>query len=194
MADPLSNTKSKEQESVAYHEAGHIVVATVLEFHIEDREKSMVVCESGLGKSFYKPTLIPCDDPGSTRRRIIALHAGLIAQRQFLPTCSDRYGDGDGQEISNLLEDMYGSPTEKANQLRTETHRECRDIVEIKLHSRAIEALATELWKKPWTESANTTDPCGPAREKWLGAKEIVEILQGIGLSARLCKSGIIRD
>jgi hypothetical protein len=191
LTNPLSNTKS--QESVAYHEAGHVVVASVLNFGIEDREKTLTICESGQGISHYQPTLVPGDECASTRKRIIALYAGLIAQRRFFPTCLDKYAQGDNEEIRDLVGNLYGGPdTAKAKHLLAETHRECGELVD--LHFRAIKALASEVWKKPWKDTVVATPPCMQTREKWLGAKEIVEILKEFELPVNLCKAKLIRD
>jgi hypothetical protein len=136
----------KQLKSVAYHEAGHIVVAAAQGLPL--RKTGLWMDQDGNGEACYKmkePDGSNDVGPDACRERtIIATCAGEIAQRKFAPEypVSVPY---DSEQIRKLMEEMY--PRRDVQHIhRTELYE--RSSVLVAKHWRAIEAIAEAIWNK----------------------------------------------
>lgn len=104
-------------KSVAYHEAGHAVVAAV---------KGLSLCEAGMhvdsqanGVAFTfrrnpgDPNNAPADID-QRERSIIMVYAGKIAQEKFAPFSTSALSSGDDAVAEALLDEMYSPPKSEA--------------------------------------------------------------------------------
>jgi hypothetical protein len=179
------------RESVAYHEAGHVVVAAALGMRLS--RHGIHLGEDANGMSYYeyrKPKKF-FDGPSGISRdhTLIALYAGLIAQRKFYPKCSVE-GYSDDQNLIDLLvqevdaEDFSGSASLTA---QLDLPKESRKVVN--QHWAAIKAVAKALWDTPdKPRNLNEPEPCWSQSmsEKMLDGQNIVEILRGFGIYTSL--------
>ena len=173
----------KHVESVAYHEAGHMVVAAVLGFPLSRR--GLRIDEKGLGLASYKKP-----DPKScnTRREniIIVANAGLIEQMKFYGAdskeCRTDGANSDHREIESLLDIQYPSPPFTARGKEWSVAREnlrqrSEELVEHR-HWATIETLAKALLHKDWVHGTSSERRWSwQPREKSIEGKEVRDIL-----------------
>lgn len=176
-------------KSVAYHEAGHSVIAAV---------ENLALCEAGIhvdskvnGVAFTlrrNP-----DDQSDTRadieqreRSIIMLYAGNIAQEKFCPFSPWEGSLGDGTVAEALLSEMY-SPPKSADWCTAQERLWGESYRLVHKHWKAIETLAEALWSKPMVPLVDL----GPlsfhsqdSHEKWMSGYEVKALLEPFGILA----------
>jgi hypothetical protein len=187
-------------KSVAYHEAGHVVVAAVLGLRLHARG-SIRTDRQGKGEAHYdrrKPgTKSGFDLQG--KHTVVANYAGLIAQQKFHPSCSTLCANDDEEKSRHLLIEMYerGQKGPKADFIAAvaavaatehQYRNEARMLVEH--YWCAITALAEALWQVP----ADKFDDDAEAGCDWiidprnkqsrLDAAEVAHILKPHGVDA----------
>lgn len=180
----------KYPESVAYHEAGHIVVAAVQGMRIS--RYGVRVDNSGLGISYYetrKPKRTSTAPCAATREQtIIAAKAGLMAQQMFHPDCSIEGAADDNARIDELLDEIrseeeFSFLEVEYAKAQIETHEEAQRLV--KLHWFAIELLGRSLWTEKETQiSLDQPNPKWTTREKerLLLGERIAEMLKPLAI------------
>lgn len=182
------------RESVAYHEAGHVVVATVQGLQLS--RYGIRLRDDGTGISYYKfrkPKRF-YDGPSEISREhtLIALYAGLISQQVFYPDCSTQGANDDQNLIDLLLQDMDAQDTFPSLALASlvaqiELKKESQKLVD--KHWPAIVALATALWETPdKPRDFDEPEPDSPQSqfEKMLGGRRVAEILQPFGITVSI--------
>ena len=185
-------------ESVAYHEAGHTVVAAALGLGLN--RYGIKVDDVGNGISYYekrKPeSLRGVDTRGE--HTVISIFAGLIAQRKFHAGCSDKYASRDREHIDKLLSDMYipksfqgpeafDSSCELLESAKVKLRTEPKRLVDE--HWMAIRDLANALWgRSPTPRESDEPDKCWSQSlvERTIDGAGIVAILQTHGISASI--------
>jgi hypothetical protein len=181
---------TKYVESVAYHEAGHAVIAAIQQIPLKDR--GIRIDQKGSGFSHYKATKPNGSrNLGSEARReatIRSVQAGFIAQERFYLRFNDRLPPSgacwDTNDINALIEEMY-SDRATCEDAKFRLWNEAKELVE--RHWMAIEALAQALLKKEWSSQA---PPPGERRwstqlrEKKMERLEIVALLKEFQISA----------
>jgi hypothetical protein len=183
---PQLNARSdpKYPESVAYHEAGHIVVAAVQGIRIS--RHGVRVDDSGLGISYYETrrpkriSTVPC--VVTREQTIIAAKAGLMAQQKFYPDCSIEGAWDDDVTIYELLEEIRSEEESfleiEYMRAQTGTHEEAQRLVELRWP--AIELLGRSLWSQdetPFTHDQPNPGWTKKAKERRLSGQRIAEIL-----------------
>ena len=164
----------KYVESVAYHEAGHIVVAAAQGLPLG--KCGLRIDEMGAGLACYR-----CKQPdGSTNvgpdiwreRTILATFAGHFAHRKVYPPVAegDANAAGDFDHVDKLLQEMY-SANDVRRAARDELCKRSEELVE--QHWGAIAALAKTLWARNWSPKV----PVGKSREKHVTREEVVSLL-----------------
>jgi hypothetical protein len=186
---PLLNALSDPRypESVAYHEAGHIVVAAIQGMRIS--RHGVRVDNAGLGISYYetrKPKRISTAPCAVTREQtIIAAKAGLMAQQMFHSDCSIEGAVDDNDRIDELLAEIRTEeefpPLEiEYTTALIDTHREAQRLV--KLHWPAIELLGRSLWSRdetPFAHDQPNPEWTKKEKERLLLGHQIAEVLGG---------------
>jgi hypothetical protein len=175
----------KYPESVAYHEAGHIVVAAVQGMRIS--RHGVRIDNAGLGISYYetrKPKRISTAPCAATREQtIIAAKAGLMAQQKFHPDCSIEGAWDDDIRINELLDEIRSEeefPFLEVEYTRAliDTYREAQRLV--KLHWPAIELLGRSLWNQeeiPFALDQPNPEWTKKGKERLLLGYPVAEIL-----------------
>lgn len=176
-------------QSVAYHEAGHIVVAAVLGLRIS---RHGISCDGeGGGMSYYefrKPkswTAEPSEI--GIRETIVATLAGFIAQRKFYPECSPNGASDDENLVDALLKELLQDDFIGLDVLsRTQLEEEATTLVD--RHWVPITALASSLLTKQLTTREAEPNPTwsASATARKLHGAEIASILSNFGLLVRL--------
>lgn len=187
-------TDIRYRESVAYHEAGHVVVAAARGLplsrhgmHLDSDGRGMAYYKFRKTKRFYGgPSKISRDDT------LVATFAGLIAQQKFYPECSVLGADDDNNFIDEHFqemdaEDSFPSLSCASLMAQTELRQESEKLVE--RHWAAIIALATALLAEPDTPRySNEPDPNWSRSqfEKMLSGERIIAILEGFDIRASI--------
>jgi hypothetical protein len=166
---------------VAYHEAGHVVVAAKNGLKIKIRS-GMRIDDQGRGFAdiILRPPGMPDDYPLSREDSIIVLHAGVIAEQRFDPESEGLSSSCDSAWISELLKEMNPSPDP------TESKIASGALIEKSWC--AIESLAKELLRKElrvrpsgepshWSESS--VDRC-------LYGRDVESLLAPFGIAVKL--------
>jgi hypothetical protein len=184
--------EDKYVESVAYHEAAHVVVAAAQQIPL--RERGIRIDQKGSGFSHYE--VVKPD--GSTNlgaepkreKTIRSTQAGYIAQEKFYLRFFDRLppsGSSDDTDgINRLVEEMYSGRT-ICEDAKSKLFAEAHQLVE--QYWQAIEALAQTLLRKEWESQA---PPSGERRwstqlaQKKMDGAEVVALLQQYQISASL--------
>lgn len=176
-------------ESVAYHEAGHVVVAAVLGLRLG--RHGIRLDREGRGMSYYEfrsprswADAVPKIDIKAT---IVATLAGLIAQMKFYPECSTHGATDDETIVDLLLKEQHPNDIIGVETLaRMRLQKESVELVDE--HWSAIEAIAKALWAKQFTPRQIEPEPMWShsADEKVLDGLEIVSILADFHISAQL--------
>jgi hypothetical protein len=182
--------EDKYVESVAYHEAAHVVVAAVQQIPL--REGGIRIDQKGSG--FSHCGVVKPD--GSTKlgaepkreKTIRSTRAGYIAQERFYLRFFDRLppsgSSTDTDGINTLVEEMYSGKT-ACEDAKSKLFAEAQQLVE--KYWQAIEALAQTLLKKEWETQA---PPSGERRwstqlaQKKMDGAEVVVLLQQYQISA----------
>jgi hypothetical protein len=190
--DSYKIQEEKYAEGVAYHEAGHIVVAAVQRLPLS--EKGIRIDQQGAGISYYKIAR-PDGSVGLaadiTRERTIrSTQAGYIAQNRFYIRFYDRlpeYGANvDTDQVNALLDEMYPDRNTWFD-ANAKSFEESNALVDQQWQ--AIETLAQALWQKDWTTQA---PPSGERRwsrqlrQKKMDGGEIVALLRQFEIPAVL--------
>jgi len=180
LSDPLF------AESVAYHEAGHMVVAAAQ--GIKLRTHGIHVDGKGRGISYYEN--LGASGQGSSRERtqtIISLFAGLIAQQEFLPGCSSLCASDDIEKAEALLRTLVSPKApdldEELAKLRRRLYEESK--ASVTQFSVAIEGLAKALLQRPFTRR-QSDEP----EKRWSTCVEEKQI-DGEGVACILSRFGI---
>ena len=187
--------ENKYVESVAYHEAAHVVVAAAQQMPL--KERGIRIDQKGSGFSHYnvaKPD--GSTNLGSEPKRektIRSTQAGYIAQEKFYLRFCDRLppsgASNDTDGINKLVEEMY-SGRNVCEDAKGKLFTEAQQLVE--QHWQAIEALAQTLLNKEWKSQV---PPSGERRwstqmaEKKLDGSEVVVFLRQFQISASIQSS-----
>src|ERR1700704_1087485 len=180
------------RESVAYHEAGHIVVAAAQGLRLSRR--GIHLDSDGRGMAYYKYRKTKRFGPPEINREstIVATYAGLIAQKEFHPDCSIKGADTDGDSIGELLREMDAEDDSPflhlaSDAAKVELEKESERL--LKIHWAAIVAVATALLGEP--DTIRYSDEPEPywsllQYEKMLNGERIIEILKNFDIYASL--------
>jgi hypothetical protein len=148
----LELLKSKQVESAAYHEAGHMTAAIVQGMPI--REKGLLVDLHGNGCANYFER--PATDSGMTlhdmRERkftIIALFSAHAAQLRYYPECLRNEWSNDLIKISTLSRQIH--PADEAAEIAVRKELRVRANLLVDRYWLLIEELANVLLAKPYT-------------------------------------------
>jgi hypothetical protein len=180
-----SSPLALHRESATYHEAGHMVVAAVLNLLIG--RDGIHVDGCGQGYASYEPTESNGSSALEKERAIMSFLAGDLAKLRFYANCSTCHADM--LLARNLLREIY--PDEKSqSEAESRLRSEARALVE--QFWPAIEAVATAVWNKPWTpvpEEEKGRNGFVSNDERCLDGFEILGILERFGIKARLSVS-----
>jgi len=187
----LLNARAKE--SAAYHEAGHAVVAAILKMPI--KRYGIHVDGDGKGICYYHPprhfqSHLGAEERPETIRDgknvVIALFAGLTAQRKFYRNSSGRSASRDEEQANELLNHMYWNETDESKGIKTDELRErTRSIVTE--YWDAVEAVAREVWAAPWSDRTDEENPSwsDTKLERRIDGETVTQILRGRGIDAK---------
>ena len=135
-------------EEIAYHEAGHALVA--ITFNLPIKEIAIKTRKKSLGHTSYGD---PFADPSKASKeeklnyminKITASWAGYIAQSKFNSLADRFFASHDEKKANQLIEHMeLGTELEK--QLRTRTFLEAGILINNKKNWKIIESLVKEL-------------------------------------------------
>lgn len=186
MADMELNRATVDQyvKSAAYHEAGHTTAAVLQEMPL--RQRGIHVDSEGSGISYYWHRL-PGDlansenDQFERERTVIALYAGITAQRKFYPDCPEEDWASDRATICALLEEMH--PADPAARSAAQNNLEEKAEQLVSQNWPIIEGLASALVDRPYTpmppiEIEENWSHSKKKIEKWMQGTEVVEFLK----------------
>ncbi|HEY1801577.1 MAG TPA: hypothetical protein VGG46_11650 [Terriglobales bacterium] len=164
----------------AYHEAGHIIVATALGLDL--RPKGITLWEAGTdvmdGLAGY------WDHETDWDKNLQSVRAGQIAQWRKFPNADTSGAKPDNDYFFNVarehfpgsvVSDLWESTTEKAHAL-------------LQLHWAAVVEIAEALIAADWLPVPEKEHPLAK-RKKRLDGKQLMEILVKHGISARVRQS-----
>jgi len=181
---------SRQIESAAYHEAGHMTAAIVQAMPI--RAKGLHVDMAGNGVAYYFDR--PESDLGMTpldmRERkltIIALFAAHPAQLRFYPECQQNGWSKDLVRIETLSRQMHYSDEEGQIAIRKDLRDRANKLID--KHWLIVEGLAKTLLGKSGTpmslEEINGGWGVGPM-ERFMSGLEIVEFFAKHNIRAKI--------
>jgi hypothetical protein len=179
-------------KSAAYHEAGHITVAALQGMRL--RERGIHVDLEGSGISYYCHRL-PGDLANSERdqleraRTIIALYAGITAQRKFFPDCPEKDWASDKATICALLEEMHPAGAAARSAARNNLEKQAEQLVS--QNWPIIEGLAMTLLAMPETplppiEIKEKWSHGNKGTEKWMPGSEVGEFFRKFQIAASI--------
>ncbi len=177
--------------STSYHEAGH-TTAAVLQ-HLPLRKRGIHVDMEGSGISYYYHRAP--GDPGRSeknqlerKRTIIALYAGIAAQKKFFPQCPDEEAHtSDMATIRSLFEEMHPTDLAARSAAQADLERSAETLVEG--YWSIIDELASTLLGKqdiamPAVEIGEGWSRGKKRTEKCMSGMELVEFFKRRGISA----------
>jgi len=172
--------------SVAFHEAGHIVIAAVQGLSL--RVGGIQLDRWGNGIAWIvdrKPDGSTNVGPETEREKtIIALFAGRIAQSRAYG-CSTAGLKYDLPQLNSLLDEMYPSGSPEWWSARKSLCMESERLVG--LNWQAIESVALALWSKPDSQKpSDVGDFSSEQLQKHLSVAEIVEVLRQFQITASI--------
>jgi hypothetical protein len=152
----------KQEESAAYHEAGHMTAAVVQGMPIRASGLHVDLCGRGCADYFQR---LPGDngmtdrDQRERKRTIIALYAAHFAQLKFYPDCNQAGWRDDFGKIEGLFREMH--PDEQ-------THAGLQERAEklVDAHYSLIEELAKTLLSKECTAMSEEDKQWGLGLQK----------------------------
>jgi hypothetical protein len=159
-------------DEVAYHEAGHVVVASAVGLHLG---------ASGIqvwgGPYGYDGCAAICYEDQPWEKHLLCLRAGSKAQLKQFPSCSTMWSAG-GDE-SKTFEIVRKHFNGQWSDMDEKIDAEVDALLE--KHWGALEAIAQDVMESNW----KPTDDRPPAiRKKQLDGKTLVAILDKHGISA----------
>jgi hypothetical protein len=178
-------------ESIAYHEAGHVVVAAVLKRPLNSSGIHVDCVDRGV--SFYDYRKPDGDyfgpHAGTKEEAIIALRAGKIAQRKFYPECPvgilENCAALDEDTIQRLLRPEPGDSPELSSASDTDSLR-LRAETLVNDYWPVIKEVGRALWATPRSERNKALEPrtdwSESNTEKTLDGRRLQEILEGFDL------------
>lgn len=182
----MLNIDEKYVESVAYHEAVHMVVASAQGLCL--RNWGLCIDPLGAGLACYsyrQPDGSTNVGPDPSRERtIVATNAGYIAQNRFFPDCATFGAHCDANQVNALLDEMYSERNVWFDAKAELWKRSC-ELVD--RYWPAIDALAKALWAKEW-------QPQVPLERRWshqwpekrMEGEEVMNLLSQFEISAAL--------
>jgi hypothetical protein len=178
---------SKQIESAAYHEAGHMTAAIVQAMPIRATGLHVDLCGNGCADYFERSVgdiAVTELDHRERKLTIIALYAAHMAQLRFYPDCQQDGWRQDLAKIKGLIREMHLSD-EQAQAAQEELRERAKKLVDD--HWPIIEELAKTLLAKTYT-------PMSPEDTKWgtgplkrhMPGREIVEFFAGQNIGAKI--------
>jgi hypothetical protein len=164
-------------DETAYHEAGHIVVATVLELDL--RPKGITIWEAapnvmdGLAGYWNHDT--------DWEKNLQAVRAGQIAQWTKFPNTDTTGSKPDNDSFFRVAKERF--PETVASNLWENTSKEAHAL--LRLHWAVVIAIAETLITAEWLSVPEIEHPLAK-RKKHLDGKQLVQLLAKHGISARV--------
>jgi hypothetical protein len=192
---PLGTDNLELIENAAYHEAGHIVIATALRLALQGY--GIHIDKAGTGRSFYQfcnPEIqvgsshIPRGLLRKGESSIKSFFAGLIAQKEFCrreknSSCSDASAADDEDLVRMLVGNLFCRETLEWREAKSkELEGLATDLVG--KHWEAIKAVAKALLATHWVPPMPTQAGSRwlPTEEKRLTGTQITDILRPFGI------------
>jgi hypothetical protein len=186
---------SKQIESVAYHEAGHMTAAVVQSMPL--RESGLHVDLNGHGSAdfFARPEgdlgMTEADDR-DRKFTIIALQSAHMAQLRFYPDCQQDAWQHDLGRIERLTREMYTTGEEGQIAIARSKERAKRLVDD---HWPIIAELAKTLLSKACTPMSHEDTRWGSGSTKHhMRGAEIVEFFAAHNIPAKVIDDGVIYD
>lgn len=177
---------SKQVESAAYHEAGHLTAAVVQGMPIRTLGLDVDLYGNGCANYFQRE---PGDssntvlDETERKRTIIALYSAHAAQLRFYPSASQGGWSDDFRRIRQLTNEMDLDQTQ-AQVLQEDLRKRASRLVE-KFWA-VIEELAKEVLSKPCVPLLATESWGLGDQKRNLPSAEIIEIFKRHGTTAHV--------
>jgi hypothetical protein len=175
--------------AAAHHEAGHLVVAAVMDLALRPEGLMIDPVAEGLACYCKKP-----EDVDSARERVLtATFAGWYAQKRFCEESSITFAQDlsmtcDWWEAHRILCDMSKAYSAEQNYATAHERLERRAETIVGERWTAVQALASALLAKEWA-SIKALESGGKwseqATAKYVLGDDVVNILAGYGIPAR---------
>jgi hypothetical protein len=179
---------SKQVESAAYHEAGHIVAAVLQAMPLRETGVHVDLYGHGCADYFQKvPEDVDTTDLDNRERKLtmIALFAAHMAQLKFYPDCESDGWVNDLARIRIFAGQIY--PNDPLAQLEVQQQMRQRASKLVDKHWPLIEELAKTLLAKPYAAMSPDDMKWGIGKYKrnMLG-KEIKDFFSERGIAAKV--------
>lgn len=178
---------SRQIESAAYHEAGHMTAAIVQAMPIRATGLHVDLCGNGCADYFERlvgDLAVTDVDQRERKCTIIALYAGHAAQLKFYPECQ-RYGwRNDLEKIRELTREMLPSD-EQAQKAQEEWRLRAEKLVDG--HWPIIEELARTLLSKSCTFMSHEDARWGlGSLKRQMPGPEVVELFASHNIRTKI--------
>jgi hypothetical protein len=184
---------SKQIESAAYHEAGHMTAAVLQAMPV--RAGGLYVDLRGCGVANYfdhseADSAATPDDMRERKLTIIALFAAHAAQTRFYRECDQSGWDRDRARIKILSARIYSADEEARTEICNELWKRATELID--KHWPIVEELAKALLAKPCIPMPPEESAVGwgNGQVRHLSGSEVVDFFAGHGIAAKVVNDG----
>jgi hypothetical protein len=184
----MSEKRSKQNESAAYHEAGHIVAAVLQAMPLREGGVHVDLYGHGCADYFQKvPEDIDATDLDHRERKLtmISIFAAHMAQLKFYPECGTNGWVNDLAKIKAFAGQIYRNDPLARSAVQQEMRERASKLVD--KHWSMIEKVAKTLLAKPYTPMSQEDMKWGMGEYKQnMRGEEIADFFAGLGIIAKI--------